>query len=81
MTPINLSPREPSSVFTALLMLSSVLNFAGLKTSKLTKSLPYGVMGFTDELGIWAKEMWGYVDGGWEEEGYQGLSVAWYSRK
>ena len=80
MAQIDSSPRESSSVFTALLMSSSVLNFAGLKTSKLAKSPPYGVVRFTGGLGIRAKEIRWYVDGG-GEEGYWGLSAAWYSRK
>ena len=81
MVPIDSSPRESSSVFAALLMSSSVLNFAGLKISKLAKPRPCGAVGFTSELGIRTEEKGWCVDGGWEKGGYGRLPVAWYSRK
>jgi len=69
MVPIDLSPRESSSVFTTLLISSSVLNFAGLKISKLAKSRPCSGVRFTSGLGIRMEETQWFMDGGWEEEG------------
>lgn len=81
MVPIDSSPREFSSVFTALLMSSSVLNFAGLKISQLAKLRSCGAVGFASELGIRTEEKRWCVDDGWGKGGYGRLPVARYSRK